>query len=89
MTVQNQLTKESVSNTLRAFIKEEFLYDEEDAVIEDDMQLIEQGVIDSMGIFRLIAFVEAEFNILIEAEEVVMDNFASVENMTSLILAKE
>ena len=47
-----------INETIKAFIKEELLYSEENINLEDDQSLLEGGVIDSMGIMKIISFIE-------------------------------
>lgn len=50
---------------------------------EDD--LLEQGIIDSMGIMNVIAFMEENFEIAVEDQEIVPDNFQTIKNMEQFI----
>ncbi len=74
---------------IKEYIGKQFLFDDPQAVIEDDQNLIEDGIIDSLGIFTLIAFIEQQFGIKIQPEDVVLDNFQSVNTVKSLILSKQ
>jgi len=47
--------------------------------------LITDGILDSLDIMNLIMELESEFDIEIEPEDVVSENFESVEAMISLI----
>jgi acyl carrier protein len=53
-----------------------------------DYPLIEGDVLDSMGIFELVTFLEGRFDIIIDDEELVPDNFASVAAIARLVAAK-
>ena len=50
-----------------------------------DEDLLEQGIIDSLGLMKLIAFMEEEFNINIMDEEIVPENFQSLNCMVTLV----
>jgi hypothetical protein len=47
--------------------------------ITDQEVLTKNGVIDSMGIFRLVAFLEEEFNVRVGDEEITHDNLESID----------
>ena len=64
------------------------LYFSEGAVIEDGESFLETGVVDSTGVMELVAFVETEFGIRVEQEEIVVDNFDSVSKVASFIRRK-
>ena len=77
-----------IEQTIRNHILKEFIYDKPEIELEDDLPLIQEGIIDSLGIFLLIGFVEEEFGIKIHPEEVVLDNFETLSAIKSLIMAK-
>ena len=47
-----------------------------------DTSLLESGLIDSMGLFRLITFLEETFNIRIPESDMVAENFQSVSKIS-------
>ena len=50
---------------------------------QDD--LLESGIIDSLGILDLVAFVEKEFGIAVSDEDLLPENFNSVEHLTAFV----
>ncbi len=52
-----------------------------------DESLIEGGLIDSMGILKLIAFVEESFDIILSEDDITGENFASIRSIVSLVLS--
>jgi acyl carrier protein len=50
---------------------------------EDD--LLGSGLLDSMGVMRLVGFVEETFNIKIPAEDIVIENFMDVKAITNYV----
>ncbi len=54
-------------------------------VANDDDSLTENGVIDSLVIFRLVSFLEDNFGIRIADEEIVNENFRSVNAIESFV----
>ena len=50
-----------------------------------DEDLLEQGIIDSLGLMKLIAFMEEAFNIKIMDDEIVPENFQSLNRMVTLV----
>lgn len=80
---------EELKKIVTDFINEEFLYDKLDIKITDDLNIIEQGILDSMDIFRLIQFIEEKINIILEPDEMVQTNFQSVNDIVSFIQSKK
>jgi len=56
--------------------------------VTDEESLTENGVIDSLAIFRLVSFLEDKFGIRIADEEIVNDNFESVNTIESFVAQK-
>lgn len=52
-------------------------------VAEDD--LLGSGLVESMGMMRLIQFIEEEFNFKVAPEDMTIDNFMTVEAMVNYI----
>lgn len=53
--------------------------------LDPDEDLLEQGIIDSLGLMKLIAFLEKTFNIKIVDDEIVPENFQSLNRMVTLV----
>ena len=67
------------------FINNEFLDNSESENIPDDLDLIESGIVDSLGILRIVVFLEEELNVVIEPEQMVPKNMSSIGAILRLI----
>ena len=56
--------------------------------VTDDESLTTNGVIDSLAIFRLVSFLEETFGVRIADEEIVNDNFKSINEIERLVSSK-
>jgi len=56
--------------------------------IGEDDDLIDSGVIDSLGIFQLVAFLEERFGVVIGDEEITPENFASIVAIERLVASR-
>ena len=64
--------------TLQTYLCVEILNGEPGSVgVEED--LLAGGLVDSMGMMRLIRYIEAQFDLKIPAEDLVFENFATLE----------
>lgn len=72
---------------VRAFIVENFLFGSEDG-LEDDSSFLDEGIIDSTGILELVSFLEEEFGIAVEDEELIPENLDSIANVTAYLEKK-
>ena len=57
--------------------------------VADDQSLMESGIIDSLGIFRLVAFLEDSFRVRIADDEIVLENFQSINQIEQFVTAKQ
>ena len=79
----------SIEETLTEKIREEFGENVPDLEIDPDTRLIDEAVIDSLGVFMVIAFLEERFGLELEPDEVTFDNFATVRAIADLVRAKQ
>ena len=56
--------------------------------LADDDSLTSTGVLDSVGIFRLVFFVEETFSVAIGDEEITVENFRSINAIQEFVLGK-
>jgi len=74
---------------LRRFILENFLFTDDESELNDDDSFIENQIIDSTGILEVIEFLEDEWNIKTEDDEMVPDNLDSVNKIISFVERKQ
>jgi acyl carrier protein len=72
---------------VRAFIVENFLFGDEGGV-KDDSMFLDEGIIDSTGVLELVSFLEEEFSIRVEDEELVPENLGSINNVVAYLAKK-
>ena len=75
------------SSDIRQFIIQKFPATRK-RPMNDDTLLLESGLIDSLGILDVVAFLERSFNIAITDEELTPDNFANINCMASFVRSK-
>ena len=56
--------------------------------VTPDTDIVGEGLVDSLGIFKLVAFVEETFNVTIEPNEVLLENFQTPRALRNLIVRK-
>ncbi len=69
---------------VRAFIIDNFMFGSADG-LTDETSFLDEGIIDSTGILELVDFLEQEFGIQIEDEELVPENLDSITNVHTFI----
>ena len=70
---------------IKRYILENFLFSNDDNAIGDQDSLVRGGILDSTGIYELIMFIEEEFKLAIAPEEMIPDNFDTLEAIEAFI----
>jgi acyl carrier protein len=78
-----------VPEHVRRFLIDEldFIGDEDE--LTDDYPLLDAGVLDSLGIMTLVEYLEAEFEIVIDEDDVVAERFETIDTVVALVRAKQ
>jgi acyl carrier protein len=72
---------------IRAFIVENFLFGNEDG-LKDNSSFLDEGIMDSTGALELIGFLEEEFSITVEDEEMIPENLDSINKVAAYLEKK-
>jgi acyl carrier protein len=70
--------------SIKTFIRSELIYDDEKD-FDENTNLIDRGIIDSMSLVRLISFIEENYEIQVQDEDIVPENFSSLNKISSFI----
>jgi len=87
-TEQTRTGQSEVRDQIREFILENLAQPKGITSFTDEESLMETGVIDSLGIFRLVAFLEEHMGVRISDEEINPDNLKNLITIESLVLKK-
>jgi acyl carrier protein len=78
----------NAKDQVRQYIAENFLFSDDGCSLPDDASFLEEGIVDSTGVLELVMFVEQEFNIAVSDDEIVPENFDSVNRLATYIRRK-
>lgn len=78
----------SVEDKVRNYILENFLFTDDQAALNSADSFLQQGILDSTGILEVIFFLEDEFGIKVEDNEMVPENLDSVNNIVAFVGSK-
>lgn len=76
-----------IKQAVREQVIEEFM-DGNGGDLTDETRLVEDEIIDSLGIFPMLGFIKERFGIEVDPEDVTLDNFASINAIVELINGK-
>lgn len=55
------------------------------AIISDSVNLVEQGIIDSFDVIRLVAALDEFYDISIDGMDIIPENFATVDTIVNVL----
>ena len=77
----------TTQQTIARFISAQLLEGSREIGVDDEVVL--DGTIDSLGVTRLIDYLENEFRVTIAPQDVTIENFLSVTTMAALVEARQ
>lgn len=79
----------AAESKVREFILDNYLFSDNQDDLNNSDSFLDKGIIDSTGILEVILFLEEEFGIQVDDEEMVPENLDSVDNILSFIEKKK
>ncbi len=79
----------TLKDQIREFIMENLAHAKGITSFADDENLMESGVVDSLGIFRIVSFLEEELHVRVSDEEINAETLQSVNSIAQLVLSKK
>ena len=77
-----------MEKTILNYLNEQLLDNDIDEDLDGNTDLLGSGILDSLGMVQLIAFVEKEFDVKVEPEDMVIENFMDVNSVCTYISGK-
>lgn len=77
-----------IRDKIREFIVRDLNATRQKDELTDTYPLIENGVIDSLGIFQLVSFVQEEFAVTVGDDELVAEHFGTIDGLARLVEGK-
>ncbi len=78
----------NIREVVRGYILEHFLPGEDPKNLTDQTELKESGILASLSTLKLVSFLEEEFKIELEANDLEAGNLATVANIDTMVQAK-
>lgn len=72
---------------IRSFVVDNFLFGEPGG-LKDDSSFVKEGIVDSTGILQLVAFIQDQYKIAVEDDELIPENLDSVSRVAAFIEQK-
>jgi acyl carrier protein len=81
------MTGNHLNAQVRQFILDKFPLARKQQLKDSD-PLLESGILDSLGVLDLVAFIEKEFSVSMTDEELVPENFRTIDHLVAFIQGK-
>ena len=78
----------SVEQKVRDYILDNYLFTDDQSALSNEDSFLDKGIIDSTGIMEVIFFLEEEFGVQVDDEDMVPENLDSVKNIVAYIERK-
>ena len=82
----NEVT--AIKTALRNFLTDSVMPLARGDAFGDDDSFLERGILDSTGVLELVGFIEKQFSIRVEADEITPDNLDSLDKLAAFIIRK-
>lgn len=79
----------SIQDQVRAFVVQNFLFGNAEAVLDGDTSFLDTRIIDSTGILELVAFLEETYGLRIEDHELEPANLDSLNRIAAFVERKQ
>ena len=77
-----------VQKEMRVFIEEQFLYMRPDTELGDTDQLLDLGIVDSLGFVELVEEVQTRYGVAVADTEITEENFGSIDAIARFVERK-
>jgi acyl carrier protein len=78
----------SVENKIRTYILENYLFTDDQSMLGSDDSFLQKNILDSTGMLEVIYFLEDEFGIKVQDDEMIPDNLDSVNRISAFLARK-
>lgn len=77
----------SLLEEIRTFIVDNFLFGDA-GNLNNDSSFIKEGIVDSTGILQLVAFIQEQYRVVVEDEDLIPENLDSVNKVAAFVEGK-
>ena len=78
----------SIETELRKYILDKLLFGRAEVALSGDASFLESGIIDSTGVLELVSFLEEQFQVKVEDEDLIPANLDSINAIVRYVEKK-
>lgn len=76
---------ESIEEAIKTFITQEVMHGSSRMTLDSETALLEEGILDSLGLQQLITFLEQKYGVSVADEDLLPENFENIGAIAELI----
>lgn len=77
-----------IENKIKSYIAQNLLFSGDEFKYSNDASFLEEGIVDSLGVMELVSFVEDQFGVTVDDQDITPDNFDSVSRLAVYVQSK-
>lgn len=77
--------KDQIVESVKQFITQEIIHGSARNDLDPDLSLLEEGILDSLGLQQLITFLEQKYGIAVDDDDLMPENFESINAIADLV----
>jgi len=74
-----------MESIINAYISRELVSKPDQLPLKNDTQLLDTGLLDSLSVLKLVLFLEKEFGIVMDPEDVIPEHFQTVDAICTYV----
>jgi acyl carrier protein len=82
------VSTDQTAQRIRQLMVENLTYSGSWSEVDEDYPLLAKQVIDSLGMLKLVSLIEEEFDVEIDDDDVVPDNWKTIRHVAALVESK-
>ncbi len=82
-------SKGMIESVVNDYLTKEVVTNPDLLPIKNDTQLIKSGILDSLSLLKLVFFLEQKFSISVGMEDVVPQNFDTIDTISAFVQSKK
>ena len=80
--------REETVAALRGFVLENYLFSDDQSLLKNEDSFLASKIMDSMGVLELVSFLEEEFGVETEDQEMIPNNLDSIDKLVVFVESK-
>jgi acyl carrier protein len=78
-----------LESRIREFVATNFGFRGASAAMDGNLDLLEQGILDSTGVLEVVGFLESDLSVTVADEEMIPENLSTLSKMVAFVQRKQ